>query len=149
VNKLISLSLVSIVALMVGCGGSSSSDVDTSGAAVSAAPKDVDLEKFQKAMADEAQGFAPGGPNKCTFVADNFSASVKLTLTDDNGKVVSFEVTEMDQVTHKVKPDGDSSTETYTIKDLGSVEFIHADDAFEQVTLTAKGGKTATCEIDF
>jgi hypothetical protein len=148
------LSVVSMVMVLaggvVGCAADGQAgDSEPSGATASEihAGNDVSLTDFTKAMTDEENGM--DGADGCTFTTKSTASGLVIELTDKNGKL-TLTVGKGDQITHKDRPDGDSSVETYQIAGVGSVELVHADDAFEQVNVTsAKTKKTASCEVDF
>jgi hypothetical protein len=152
--KLMTLSFVSIVSFLVvglvGCAGADQAS-EPSGATDSAlhsSPNTVTLSAFTKAMGDEAQGM-DSGTDDCSFSTKSTSSGLTLTVKDKSG-TVTVVVDSQDAITHKDKADGDSSIETYTIAGVGTVVLTHADDAFEEISLTSsKTKKTASCEIDF
>jgi len=144
--------LVILFGTQIGCSGSdtaSTADTEQTGSDEGDLKKanTVKFTDFANEVQSEEDFFAEG--DDCSLAIASDSGSMTLTVTE--GKTsTQIVVSDRATITLSDKSNGDSSNKTFKVRGIGSINFLHADDAFESVTIVSDATKaTSTCEIDF
>jgi hypothetical protein len=145
-RSFLSISMLTLaLGSLVGCAadGSSSAEEPSSATASELHAGSVSLSDFETFLKGE-QDWVDNAAG-CTFTSKRSAGGLSLTLTAD-GTTVKLDVGPHSVLKHSTSAEG---AETYTISGVGSVESMHADDAFARFTVTsAMTHKSSVCEVD-